>query len=76
MVPRPEASINTDCKQNFRAHPESDGDEIVISGMAGRFPNSRSVSEFESNLYDKVNKRSQFNYKYLNYYIKLRCVKL
>lgn len=29
-------------------------DEIVISGISGRFPNSDNVTEFSKNLYDKV----------------------
>ena len=29
-------------------------DEIVISGMAGKFPNSYNVAHFASNLYNKV----------------------
>jgi fatty acid synthase len=29
-------------------------DEIVISGIAGRFPNSRNLREFSHNLYNKV----------------------
>lgn len=32
----------------------SPGDEIVISGIAGRFPNSANVAEFAQNLYNKV----------------------
>ena len=30
------------------------GDEIVISGMAGRFPNSYNIDHFSRNLYNKV----------------------
>lgn len=33
---------------------ECNGDDIVISGMAGRFPSSNNVLEFESNLFKKV----------------------
>jgi hypothetical protein len=29
-------------------------EEIVISGMAGRFPKSANVNEFADNLYNKV----------------------
>ena len=29
--------------------------DIVISGMSGRFPESDSVDEFAENLYNKVN---------------------
>lgn len=38
----------------MRLCPESEGDDIVISGMAGRFPNSRNVAEFEYNLFNKI----------------------
>lgn len=33
---------------------ECNGDDIVISGIAGRFPSSSNVLEFESNLFNKV----------------------
>lgn len=32
-----------------------DDDEIVVTGMAGRFPNSANVAEFAYNLYNKIN---------------------
>jgi fatty acid synthase len=32
-----------------------DGEEIVISGIGGRFPESDTVDEFAQNLYNKVN---------------------
>jgi len=35
--------INTDC-----------GDEIVISGIAGRFPNSNNINQLQENLFNKV----------------------
>lgn len=31
-----------------------DDDEIVISGISGRFPNSRNMHELANNLYNKV----------------------
>lgn len=31
-------------------------DEIVISGISGKFPNAENVEEFARNLYNKVNK--------------------
>lgn len=37
-----------------RAYPFSDGDRIMISGVAGKFPNSKNVAEFRDNLYNKV----------------------
>lgn len=33
---------------------EDPDDEIVISGISGRFPNSANVAEFAHNLYNKV----------------------
>ena len=36
----------------------SEDEEIVISGLSGRYPNSANVAEFAHNLYNKV-----FNYK-------------
>lgn len=41
-------------KNSSRIFPETDNDEIVISGMGGRFPNSRNISEFKFNLFNKV----------------------
>lgn len=43
-------------KKFSRSYPDSDGDDIVISGMAGKFPNSKNISEYEYNLYNKVGK--------------------
>ncbi|XP_053693616.1 fatty acid synthase [Sabethes cyaneus] len=37
-----------------RARPPPPGEEIVISGLAGRFPNSDSVKEFGYHLYNKI----------------------
>ena len=34
--------------------PECIHEDIVISGMGGRFPESNSVDEFADNLYNKV----------------------
>ena len=31
-----------------------DCDDVVVSGISGRFPNSNNVQEFEQNLYNKV----------------------
>jgi acyl transferase domain-containing protein len=31
-----------------------EGEEVVISGMSGRFPESDSTDEFANNLYNKV----------------------
>lgn len=37
-----------------RAKPPTPGEEIVISGIAGRFPNSDNVKEFGYNLFNKI----------------------
>lgn len=37
-----------------RATVTDPGDEIVLSGIAGRFPNSDNMSELAENLYNKV----------------------
>lgn len=37
-----------------RVRPETPGDEIAISGISGRFPNSHDMEEYEYNLYNKV----------------------
>lgn len=38
----------------FRVFPKSPDDEIVISGMSGRFPKSDNIQEFRDHLYNKV----------------------
>lgn len=40
-------------KSNY-VYPEDDGDEIVISGISGRFPNSENVAALAHNLYNKI----------------------
>lgn len=37
-----------------RAHPTSENDEIVISGISGRFANSMNLAELSHNLYNKI----------------------
>lgn len=37
-----------------RIWPESADDEIVISGISGKFPKARNMAEFEHKLYNKV----------------------
>lgn len=37
-----------------RVYPLTPGDEIVISGISGRYPNSDNIHEFAHNLYNKV----------------------
>lgn len=40
--------------ENFRVFPATPGDEIVISGMSGRYPECDNVEELSHNLYNKV----------------------
>lgn len=47
-------SDHMDIVRAARAYPFSDGDRIMISGVAGKFPNSKNVAEFRDNLYNKV----------------------
>uniref|UniRef100_A0A1B0AA77 Fatty acid synthase n=1 Tax=Glossina pallidipes TaxID=7398 RepID=A0A1B0AA77_GLOPL len=36
------------------SYPETEGDEIVISGMAGKFPNCENVAELKHKLYNRI----------------------
>lgn len=47
--------------ENVRAFPASPGDEIVISGMTGRFPNADNVEELAHGLYNKVGINKKIN---------------
>lgn len=44
----------------FRVFPKSPEDEIVISGMAGRYPDCDNVEDFRDHLYNKVGCSSPF----------------
>lgn len=39
---------------NARIWARTPDDEIVISGISGKFPSSKNVTEFAHNLYNKV----------------------
>lgn len=41
-------------RRNERVFPRCEDDRIMISGVAGKFPNSDNVNEFAKNLYNKV----------------------
>lgn len=56
-----------------RARALSADDEIVISGISGKFPNAQNVEEFAKNLYNKVN--LSFNSIHSHLIIKMCCVK-
>lgn len=46
--------ISKSCLNMSRLPEFARGDEIVVSGMSGRFPKSCNIEEFERNLYNKV----------------------
>lgn len=48
----PSAVDNPNCEARIFAR--SADEEICITGMAGSFPSSRNVAEFEHNLWNKV----------------------
>lgn len=55
MPPIPKAPPSMhDPKLLSRSHSATPGEDIVISGISGKFPNSRNVEEFAHNLYNKV----------------------
>ena len=56
MTPKPNSMTVDDgnLKMFSRRYPENDGDEIVVAGMSGHFPNSKNLTEYEYNLFNKV----------------------
>lgn len=46
-------SVSSGCKP-WRTHASSAEEELVVSGMAGRFPECENVDELSYNLYNKV----------------------
>lgn len=55
MPPIPKAPPSVPEPKLFsRTHPATPDDDIVISGMAGKYPNSKNVEEFSHNLFNKV----------------------
>lgn len=57
MPPIPKAPPSQhDPKLLSRVHASTPGDDIVITGVAGQFPNSKNVEEYAHNLYNKVRK--------------------
>jgi len=45
--------------------------EIVVSGIAGRFPNSNNIKEYEYNLYNKVDMVDDDESRWPNYHAEL-----
>ena len=55
MPPTPKtATVMQQQNLHSRIFPSTLDDEIVVSGISGKFPNSKNIAEFESNLYNKV----------------------
>lgn len=52
----------------IRIHPATPDDEIVISGIAGRYPSCDNVGELRENLFNKVGLFS-WNQKFLSWII-------
>lgn len=50
-MPKVKRSVKT---LESRIKPVTSDDEIVISGISGKFPNSKNVAEFADNLFKKV----------------------
>lgn len=49
-----------------RVNVSDPGDEIVIAGISGRFPNSANVAEFEHNLFNKIDMVDDLETRWLN----------
>lgn len=54
------ASVECKTKSRERCERPIPGDEIVISGISGKFPKSKTMTEFSYNLYNKVNMSQKF----------------
>jgi fatty acid synthase, animal type len=50
------------------SNQEFSGDEVVISGISGRFPKSNNMSEFEFNLYNKIDMTDDDETKWSHYH--------
>ena len=49
MTPNPQ-----DVHESFNELPKLTDDTVVISGMSGRFPKSRTIADFKHHLYNKI----------------------
>lgn len=57
MAPTPKSRMSPpEPRMYSRTHPSTTDDEIVISGVSGKFPSCKNVEEFSNNLYNKVSK--------------------
>lgn len=60
--------------EKINIFPSTKDDEIVISGMGGRFPKSDNVAELSENLYNKVRKKDISNKKKKNDSVVIRLI--
>ncbi|XP_072762937.1 fatty acid synthase-like [Anoplolepis gracilipes] len=57
-----------DSNKRFNSYISVDAEEeIVISGIAGRFPNSDNIKEFQDNLFNKMNLGTSDHQRWTNY---------
>lgn len=54
LPPENYSKLNESETKKFRIFASCADEEIVISGISGRFPSSDNVDEFSKNLYNKV----------------------
>ena len=55
MAPTPKSRPTlAEPKLFSRSHSATPEDDIVISGLSGKYPKSKNVDEFSTNLYNKV----------------------
>jgi hypothetical protein len=54
------APLSTDSCASDQENEEK-ADDVVISGMAGRFPESENIYKFKENLYNKVDMVTEEN---------------
>ena len=47
--------VNIGIMVNLKVDPVPEGDEVVISGISGRFPSARNVDELRDKLFNKDN---------------------
>ncbi|XP_055308879.1 fatty acid synthase-like, partial [Sitodiplosis mosellana] len=62
-----EAKLNDVKTVDARIRPATPGDEIVISGVSGKFPSARNVTEFAHKLYNKVDMVTASEKRWPNY---------
>lgn len=61
QIPRPD--LSRPCY--YRSHAANSEEEIVISGMSGRFPKCDNVTQYKNNLYNKVDMLEETDKRWL-----------